>query len=72
MFPRRARLELDRRGLQSLRLRETSEGNRLTVDVDASRIEIARSASEIEREWLYQVLVKRYSLALPQGASGSH
>jgi hypothetical protein len=53
MFPKRTRVELDRRKLQSLRLRETNEGNRLTVDADALRLDIAPSASEIEREWLY-------------------
>jgi hypothetical protein len=62
MFPKRTRVELDRRNLQSLRLRETNDGNRLTVDVDALRLDIAHSASEIEREWLYQLLMKRYSL----------
>jgi hypothetical protein len=63
-FPKRKRVELDRRKLQSLRLRETDNGNRLTVDADALRLDIARSASEIEREWLYKVLVDRYSLAV--------
>jgi hypothetical protein len=62
MFPRRTRVELDRRKLQSLRLRETNEGNRLTVDADALRLDIVPSASEIEREWLYELLAKRYSL----------
>jgi hypothetical protein len=66
MFPKRTRVELDRRNLQSLRLRETNDGNRLTVDVDALRLDIAQSASEIEREWLYELLAKRYSLSLPQ------
>ena len=66
MFPKRMRLELDRRSLQSLRLRETSDGNRLTVDADPLRIDIAQSASEIEREWLHQFLAKRYSLPLTQ------
>jgi hypothetical protein len=66
MFPRRTRVELDRRKLQSLRLRETNEGNRLTVDADALRLDIVPSASEIEREWLYELLAKRYSLPLPQ------
>ena len=62
MFPKRTRVELDRRKLESLRLRETSDGNRLTVDVDATRLDIGQSASEIEREWLYQLLGNRYSL----------
>jgi hypothetical protein len=66
IFPKRTRTEFDRRTLQSLRLRETNDGNRLTVDVDASRLDIARSAGEIEREWLYQLLARRYSLPLPQ------
>jgi hypothetical protein len=42
MFPKRTRVELDRRNLQSLRLRETNDGNRLTVDVDALRLDIAQ------------------------------
>jgi hypothetical protein len=67
MFPKRTRVELDRRKLQSLRLRETNDGNRLTVDADALRLDIAQSASEIEREWLYQLLANRYSLALGEG-----
>jgi len=67
MFPKRTRVELDRRNLQSLRLRETNDGNRLTVDVDALRLDIAQSASEIEREWLYQLLMKRYSLPPHRG-----
>ena len=64
MFPKRTRVELDRRKLQTLRLRETNEGNRLTVDADALRLDIALSASEVEREWLYQLLAKRYALTL--------
>jgi hypothetical protein len=68
-FPKRTRVELDRRQLQSLRLRETDTGNRLTVDVDAERLEIARPASEVEREWLFQTLAKRYSLPSAPGAA---
>ncbi len=67
MFPKRTRVELDRRKLQSLRLRETNDGNRLTVDADALRLDIAQSTSEIEREWLYQLLANLYSLPLAQG-----
>jgi hypothetical protein len=71
MYPKRTRVEIDRRKLQSLRLRETCEGNRLTIDADATRIEIGKSASEIEREWLYQALVKRYSLRPPAAGTGA-
>jgi hypothetical protein len=72
LFPKRLRVELDRRQLQSLRLRETETGNRLTVDVDAARIDIAPTASEVEREWLARLLAQRYALpqilAAPVGA----
>jgi hypothetical protein len=61
-FPKRVLADFDRRELQSLRLRETESGNRLTVDVEAERIEIASGASEVEREWLARVLARRYSL----------
>jgi hypothetical protein len=61
-FPKRVRVDLDRRQLQSLRLRETESGNRLTIDVDAARIDIAPTAGEVEREWLASLLAQRYSL----------
>jgi hypothetical protein len=64
IFPKRIKVDLDRQQLQSLRLRETETGNRLTVDVDAQRIDIASHASEVEREWLAKLLAQRY--ALPQ------
>ena len=66
MFPKRTCIELDWQKLQSLRLIKTNDGNWLTVDVDALRLDIAQSASEIEREWLYQLLANRYSLPLRQ------
>jgi len=60
LFSKRVRVELDRRQLQSLRLRETDSGNRLTIDANAARLDVARSVSEIEREWFYHVLAGRY------------
>jgi hypothetical protein len=60
LFSKRLRVELDRGQLQSLRLRETDSGNRLTIDANAARLDVARSANEVEREWLYQVLAGRY------------
>jgi hypothetical protein len=68
-FPKRTRIDLDRRQLASLRLRETDTGNRLTVDAGAERLEIARSAGEIEREWLYRTLAKRYSMPSASGGA---
>jgi hypothetical protein len=65
MFPKRTIVEIDRRQLASLRLRETDSGNRLTVDANASRLDLALNGSEIDREWLYQLLANRYELANP-------
>jgi hypothetical protein len=62
LFPKRTHLEIDWRHLRSLYLRATDGGNRLTVDVGVRRLDIAGSG-EIEREWLYQLMAKRYSLA---------
>lgn len=65
-FPKRVRAELDRRRLQSLQLRQTDLGNRLTVDNGATRLDLAKQATEIEREWLYRVLAERYLLEPPK------
>lgn len=61
-FPKRVRAEIERKQLQSLRLRETESGNRLTLDLDATRLDLAPAASEVEREWLAKLLARRYSL----------
>jgi hypothetical protein len=65
LFPKRTIVELDKRHLASLRLRETDVGNRLTVDANGSRLDLAQAGSEIDREWLYQLLAKRYALRFP-------
>jgi hypothetical protein len=45
-------------------------GNRLTVDAGAERLDLARFAGEIEREWLYRTLARHYSLpSAPDGAA---
>jgi hypothetical protein len=62
MFPKRTVVEIDRKGLQTLRLRDTDSGNRLTVDANAARLDLAVNSTEIEREWLYQVIADRYTL----------
>jgi len=71
LISRRIRADLNRSQLQTLRLRETENGNRLTVDLGARRIEIASRASEVEREWLAALLAKRYGLkqTLPGAAA---
>ncbi len=67
LLSKRLRADLDRQQLQTLRLRETETGNRLTIDLGAQRVELASGASEVEREWLARLLAKRYGLtqALP-------
>ena len=67
-FPKRTRIELDR----PLRLQETGSGNRLTVNAGPERLELARSANEIEREWLYRTFAKRYSLPPVPGGAAEH
>ncbi|MBR1222462.1 hypothetical protein JQ557_31000 [Bradyrhizobium sp. U87765 SZCCT0131] len=67
-FPKRIRLNLNRMALRTLQLRPTDNSNRLTIDVGTQRIDIARAATEIEREWLYRVIAGRYSL--PPAESG--
>jgi hypothetical protein len=67
LFSKRLRVELDREQLQSLRLRETDSGNRLTIDANAVHLDVARSVSEVEREWLYQLLAGRYLKSLASG-----
>jgi len=61
-FPKRTVVTASRQDLRSLRLREGDATNRLTVDVASARVDLARAASEVEREWLYRVLTERYSL----------
>ena len=68
LLSKRLRADLDRQQLQTLRLRETETGNRLTIDLGAQRLELASGASEVEREWLARLLARRY--ALPQVLSG--
>jgi len=54
--------KIDLAQTQSLRLRASFDGRRLTVDVDGQRIEIGRGVSEAEREWLAVILADRYGL----------
>lgn len=70
-FPKRRQADFDRSELQTLRLRETESGNRLTVDVEGQRIDVASGANEVEREWLAKVLARRYSLAQVTGNAGA-
>jgi hypothetical protein len=61
LFRKRLIKEFTGSDLRTLKLRETDAGNRLTIDMDSERLDLAKSASEIEREWLYGYLSQRYS-----------
>lgn len=60
LFAKRKQYELSAEHMQTLKLRETSSGNRLTIDHGATRLEIGKDVSEIEREWLFEYLQSRY------------
>jgi hypothetical protein len=62
LFQKRLRTEFDPIQIQTLKLREFDTGNRLTVDQGNKRIEIAADASELEREWLYELLKNEFKL----------
>ncbi len=59
---RRKTVRFEKADLKSLKLREAEGGNRLTIDKGRDRIEIAQSATEVEREWLHDYLVANYHL----------
>lgn len=67
LLKKRVKAGFDRRALSSLQLRPTESSNRLTIDDGASRIDLAPGASEIEREWLYDLITKKYRLVPARG-----
>ncbi len=58
---KRKKIEFTDNELKSMELRETDTGNRLTIDKNSERIEIASAATEIEREWLFEYLRENYA-----------
>lgn len=58
----RIKAELKPNQIKTLTLRETGEGNRLTIDYGADRFELASGSTEVEREWLYNYLADEYGL----------
>ena len=63
-FSRRIRRRIERRQIKRLRLREEKTGNRLIVDVGKKSIEIARAATDADREWLFGLLADRYRMKM--------
>lgn len=62
MFSRRKRIQFNHLNMKTLKLRETDNGNRLTIDHGTDRLELAKFSSEIEREWLFNYLQSNYHL----------
>ena len=61
IFPRRLNLEFSAEELSTVALRETGFGNRLTIDKGSDRFEIARSATEVDRDWLFEYIQASHS-----------
>ena len=61
IYYKRKVIEFNSSELKTICLRETDAGNRLTIDKGTSRIDLAPSASEIEREWLYKTIKENFS-----------
>jgi len=60
---KRKKIEFSHKELETLTLRETDLGNRLTLDNGSERIDLATSATEIEREWLFDYLKFNYRIS---------
>ena len=60
LFFKRKQAEFSTDELKTLSLREHDGGNRLTIDKGNTRVELACSATEIEREWLHNTLKSKY------------
>lgn len=60
LFNRRKIYEFNPDTIKTLKLIETDSGNRLIIDVGPQRLELAKTATEMEREWLFEVLAENY------------
>lgn len=61
LFFKRKRIEFSPLEFETMKLRETNSGNRLTIDKGNDRIDIAKNVTEIDREWLFNYLKSYYS-----------
>jgi hypothetical protein len=62
MFEKRKRIQFSPQEISTLKLRDTSDDNRLTIDHANERIDIGKGLTEIEREWLFHLLQAEYKL----------
>jgi len=61
LFARRIKYEFKPADIDSLMLIDTNSSNRLTIEYGGELIDLAKYSSEIEREWLYEYLKKKYT-----------
>jgi hypothetical protein len=62
MFEKRKRIQFSPQQVRTLTLRETGDGNRLTLDHANDRIDLGRGLTEVEREWLFRLLKAEYGI----------
>ena len=62
VFERRKVIRFAAEEIATIKLRDLEAGNRLTVDHGAERIDIAKTLTEVEREWLFQLIKKEYNV----------
>ena len=62
VFQKRKIINFSQSELGTLRLRDVESGNRLTIDKDSDRIDLAAGLTEIEREWLFAQIKAAYRL----------
>jgi hypothetical protein len=71
VFKKRLIRQFTSQELTSLKLREADGSNRLTIDAGNERIDLAVTATEVEREWLFECIARRYNLATVANAGGA-
>lgn len=62
MFQKRRQIEFTGADIATIKLRDTDADNRLTIDQRNDRIDLGRTLSEVEREWLFQLIRQEYAV----------
>ena len=62
MFEKRKRIEFNPQDIRTLTLRDTTDGNRLTLDHANDRIDLGKGLTEVEREWLFRLIKMEYKV----------
>ena len=62
MFAKRRRFEFSLAEMATIKLRDTEGDNRLTVDHGPDRVDIGKTLTEVEREWLFTLLREEYKV----------